>query len=47
MQDLFRHLRIHTASKRCETCALYECVVEECNCICHKEDSNEEKEINN
>jgi len=32
---------------RCETCALYECVVEECNCICHKEDSNEEKEINN
>ena len=32
---------------RCETCALYECVVEECNCKCHEEDSNEEKEINN
>jgi len=22
---------------RCETCALYECELEECNCICHKE----------
>jgi hypothetical protein len=22
---------------KCETCALYECEVEECNCVCHKE----------
>ena len=28
---------------RCETCALYECVVEECNCKCHGENSNEKE----
>jgi len=28
---------------RCETCALYECVVEECNCKCHEENDYEWK----
>jgi hypothetical protein len=28
---------------RCETCALYECDLEECNCICHKETDYEWK----
>ncbi len=28
---------------KCETCALYECEVEECNCICHKETDYEWK----
>ncbi len=28
---------------RCETCALYECVVKECNCKCHGENSNEKE----
>ena len=28
---------------KCETCALYECDLEECNCICHKETDYEWK----
>ena len=28
---------------KCETCALYECVVEECNCKCHEESNYEWK----